>query len=583
MSRTELFPARGLALLLTLVLCLPACSRAPVRQDLLFSPSQGREDAGGRVSPVYEQWLLRQSMLARADDAAAAVSGTSLLFRRSASVQDTDLVLQAAPTWLAVDAAALPAKGLQSLAAALPGAVSGLWLDNACEADTAWVPEAAAAGHRQASLDLPARSGGEKALTALVRELQTRGAQCGMTAMSMATGLGPDFMLQARGSIRHRGMYLMFAVPESGWPGLPAADGPWDCRALSTETAAALTDARVLPGPLAQDQLHTDALWAVTGPVLGVDGRTRRMAYRAAGSPWRPVLFWQDSGLAARRLLTGAVVLTAGLRRQTLTGLDVTGLAGLDREAISTASDRLCPAPQALGELGRQTRRCGGWSLVTAGHDMAFMRSSLDAADFWMAPGFAEALGSALESGDAAPLAALLQELSTSGLPLQRLAFRASSPGPRPGRGDAAVERRSDAEARWRHLALALPCGLPGLAFLDGATLTGEPATLALLEPVLQARHRLQLARGALTRVLQPARGLLVLTCAAPGGGSLVTAMNVSDRPQVCPLPPVGSVTVLTPGAPAPSGAGSRLELSLKARQAVHCLVGAALTGRRQG
>ncbi len=585
-------PLLALALALSL-LQLPGCA-VPDTPSLLVSPLPAGEEAGGRVSPVYEQWLYRQSMLAQATEASDAISGSPLVFRHTASRQDCELLLEAAPVWLVVDVARLSGPGLVTLAEADSIPAAGLWLARACEADTVWVPGSQTDVYRQASLRLRPGSGGEEALTELGNSLRKLGVQSGMTAMPTATGLGPDFMLQARGSERQRGMYVMYPVPDNRNALLPEAHSPWDCQPLDAAQTDALRQEGIIPGPLEQERQPADTLWAVTGPVLGVDGQTRRWIYRASGSPWRPVLCWQDPGLAARRALQGAIVLTTGLRRQTLTGLDLTGLAGLDRDAGDGSAPSGSPAPQALRELGQQVRRLGGWSLVTAGHDISLMRTAFEDADFWLLPGLDKALEKALDSGDASELADLMKSLLTWNIPVQRIAFTGALPGSRqtsPLVRDVTDDTsRADLEKRFAHLAMALPCALPGLAFLDGGMLPGygptarpgHNALARLLEPVLAARRSLHLASGTLAGVLTPSSSSLAIITSAPSGRRVLTLLNFSHRPLSCALAVGTQAQSLTPDVQAPVYDGGRLHFTLKACQAAHYLLDTSLSAFRQ-
>lgn len=604
------------ALCLASALPLAACSGrpAPDAQALLVSPARDMAEEGGRVSPVYEQWLYKQSMLFQAREAQAKVSGSRLVWRHTAAWQDRALLRQAAPTWLVADVPALPRPGLAALAASAgelaAGGINGVLLLDACESDAAWVPDQAPAAFRQASLNLPRSAGGEEGLEELAKALQAAGLQSGMETAPAATGLGPDFMLQARGSERHRGLYAMAEVPAACWSLLPAASRPWDCLELSAEAAAALAEARVLPGPLRQDmspQGRVRTGWAATGPVLGVDGQTRRLVYRFFSSPWQPVLCWQDPGQAARGLLAGSVISVTGLRRQALAAIRPDALAGLDAAAGPAAGSArskaaaLTPAPLALADLGQQVRRCGGWSLALGAHALALMGADPEAADFFEAGDLAALAARALASGDAAPLAAWLRGLQASGLPLASMAFASPAglpelpPAPAGGtRPDAgAADSLADARARLAHLALALPCGLPGLALLDAGLYAGHASGIvpksgrdrgaaAALAPALQARARLDLAGGRLVRVEQPAKGLLVVVSAPARGGLFITAANFSDRPAspgaaIAAAAGGAPVTCLTPQASSGTTVPSPQALSLRPRQAAHFLVGADL------
>ena len=586
-----------------------------------------RPDANpqGRVSPVYEQWLFRQSMLAQAETLLSSMPRT-LLWRHSAHARNADPLLEAAPTWAVADVAVLGSDGIEKLNKALPTlaslSVSGLWLSRALESDLAWVPEsvekandANSAGAirdlpgagRAVSFSLAPSLGSDKELSRLTQAFAGMGMQGGMAGVSAATGSGPDFMLEARGSSRHQGLYAMWEVPQNLFGLLPDANGPWDVKPLDDTVVARLREKNVIPGPLRQE---TDlsgpgrAGFAVTGEVLCVDGQTRRHVYRHAGTPLLPVLDWGHPRGGARTLLLASALRTTGVLRQALNGLDVSALAGLDRTGTGTTPNPHEPAQTALGELASMVRRCGGWSLVLNPGSIDGAQCALEVADFVEAPGFSKAVQGAVETGDARGLANILESLK--GMETSRLAFAAPSSTRRAGAGG--MDKRNtrpagpgefagreaddgtppgstkEREGRCAHLSQALSAGLPGLCLLDGEVLLDRgfakreaaPSSAALLlRDALEARTRLDLARGVLVQVEAISENALVAVVALPGGGHFVTALNFADKGATLRVNLRGAagLEALTPGAAIPQGvADGAFALTLEAGQAAHYL-----------
>lgn len=662
-ARARLGPVWVLVFCLALLPALLSCTQRPVPSPLVnpleetAGGAREADDAGGgtpgaagenaknrhdvnpqRVSPVYEQWLFRQSMLAQGASLLSSLPRT-LLWRHSGYARNVEPLLQAAPTWFFADVSALGPNGVEKLEKALPAlaslSVSGLWLSRSLESDLAWVPENVEKAHaaspqsldegllgsgRAASFSLAPSLGDDKEHFRLVQALADMGMQGGMGTVAAATGLGPDFMLEARGSSRHQGLYALWEVPAGLFCLLPAANGPWDVKALDGAILAALREKKVLPGYLSQEAGSMGpkgAGFAATGEVLCVDGQTRRYVYRHAGSPLKPVLDWGHPAGSARSLLLASSLRTTGVLRDALAGLDVSALCGLDTKGDGSEQDAYEPAQTALTELASMVRRCGGWSLALNPADAGEAKMALDAADFVEAPGFSAAVQQALETGSARELASLLQGLK--GLETRRLAFAARAPEPMRERTDGeqktvpktakktapgtaagigkeagrdaqegadktAVESSKDREARRVHLSQALSVGLPGLCLLDGMTLLergfsrqgGAPSPAALLlRDALEARARLDLARGALVQVEAVSENALVAVSALPGGGSLVTALNFSGRDATLRVNPRGGTALepLTPGAAAPQGmADGAFSFTLKAGQAAHYL-----------
>ncbi|MDO4840044.1 MAG: hypothetical protein Q3990_05150 [Desulfovibrionaceae bacterium] len=572
---------------------------------LLLSPDRNHaEQEGGRISPVYEQWLFKQSMLAFAEKATSELSGSRLLWRHSGASKDKSLVNRAAPTWLVVNMAQRGTT-LSSLAKDLPAiaarGIGGIWLDGVMESDAAWTPETAVHSYRQAGIQTAKTAGAEEDLKALVQAMQAASLQCGMDTVPMATGFGPDFMLQARGSLAQRGMYVTAEIPADFQAMLPEAERPWDCKILPGETCQKLLEKGILPGPLRQETMKdANTFWAVTGPVLGTDGRTRRIAYRVLDTVWNPLLCWQDPGNAARKTLAGAIISVTGMRRQTLAGLSVRGLAGLDVAAPgqgsvqgtgkNSAEEDRFPADTALLDMTQQIHRYGGWSLVRSGHDLS-QAACLAAGDFFYATDVEKGLAEALAGGSTTSLASALSALKSAKIPLSNMVFSAPEKLPQ-----AQAAGTAASAAGTSYLAQALPAGLPGLFFMrsgadyadtnaDKNAAYGNGADDIFL-PVLKARAELDVSEGTLQKVLTPAEGVLVTVVKLPGNGYLITALNFSFSKKTCSVPLPGgsnsdSLLSLTRGAEASFPAASQLAISLSPRQAAHFLTGSSLGGIR--
>lgn len=510
-------PAPG-ALFLCALLCaflccmLGACGRR--------APATAPPAANGlpRADPGYLQWLERQSMLGQVPELAAQVSGTERLWHNSSTARRVPVLLRAAPNWLALDARGLasgtplfralhaarlperlPALGLEGLFLAPVGEQGGIW--TAESSATRSGRERAATATASFAPD-PAWGSGED-FARLADMAEAAGVQTGGELPPAATGLGPDFMLQARQVPRFGGVYAMISVPREAWGDLPEAAGEWDCRPLDAGAVGSLADRGLLPPALMRDRLAWAAPsgWAATGEVRGVDGRLRRWVYRHGPGVMRPVLNWQDPGGQARRIFSAASIRQTGLEGQTLTGLRFEALMGLDVPPAGaasggdwSASDRaaLTPGLEALDEAAREIHRYGGWALQADALPLALAPLVLDGpVDFSRDAATPAAAARALREGDAAPLADALRAALGAGIEQRRCARgpdgpEESSPGER---GDTAAslalralglparipvgagERRALREAclfllGWR-------IGLPGLAFFSPAELTG--------------------------------------------------------------------------------------------------------------
>ena len=420
---------RGLMLLLPLLmaaLLMAACTagRTPGRGTGAAVRPEARLP---RADPGYVQWLERQSMLGAAPLLAGQVSGTERIWSNSALSKNRSLLLSAAANWLEVDPYTVGAS--DSVLAALGGGlppllgqlgIGGLYVSPTGERGDIWqeVPRVGTADNVTA-LHFDKAVGTDEDLSRLQGRLEA------------ATGLGPDFILQARHAPRFDGLYAMISVPRELWGSLPSVPGEWDCLALRPEAVSALQARGLLPPTLLRQKLAwaEPGGWAATGEVRGTDGQIRRWVYRFADDPQRPVLLWQDPSGQARRIFSAAIIRHTGLQGQALAGLRLEALFGLDvpppagEGGAASLSDRLTPGYGALVAAAREVHRYGGWAVQADALPPSLLAPVLRmGVDFSRDSLTAPAAEYALLSGDAAPLARLLRQAQESGLDQTRLA-----------------------------------------------------------------------------------------------------------------------------------------------------------------
>lgn len=477
-----------------------------------------------RADPGYLQWLERQSMLGAAPELAAQVSGTERLWHNSSEATRVPVLLRAAPNWLSLDAHSLAASQpvFRALATArlpekLPAlGFEGLYLAPVGERADIWTAESATdAGSGPAGLPAPgvasftpdAAWGSAEDFDRLAQKAEEAGVQLGGELPPAATGLGPDFILQARQSPRFGGIYAMISVPREAWGDLPEARGEWDCRPLDPGAVARLAERGLLPRALLRDRLQWAAPsgWAATGEVRGVDGQLRRWVYRHGPDVRQPVLHWQDPTGRARRIFSAASIRQVGLEGQTLTGLRFEALLGLDVSpeggAGADAPERaaLAPGLEALDEAAREIHRYGGWVLQADALPAALAPLILAGpVDFNRDAVTSRAAAQALLMGDAAPLAATLRAGLEAGTAQSRCArgpLGEGGVGPGAAGGaegetpaalalralglDARVPASPSEKRALREACLFLlgwRIGLPGLAFFSPQELTGALA-----------------------------------------------------------------------------------------------------------
>ena len=435
-----------LALCAALAACTPRSGRGGHESSLRREQPSGSAALLPRADPGYLQWLERQSMLGSTQELTSQVSGTDLIWRNSASARRVPLLLTAAPNWFDVNPHSLAAGQPALRALAQPGLDSllaqagfgGLFLAPTGEKGDIWSSHAASAhpdaasepGDNVTSLRPDPALGLADDFNRLAEKMDQAHMQMGGELPPAATGLGPDFILQARRASRFDGLYAMMSVPQKDWSILPTTAGEWDCLPLRDTAVAELRKRGIVPDMLRRDGADwaTPGGWAVTGEIRGADGQVRRWVYRYSGNALRPVLLWQDPSGQARRVFSASVIQHTGLQQQTLAGIRLEPLMGLDAQAdgqpaAKADTSALVPGIEALESLAGEVHRYGGWAMQDDVLPPSLTRAVLaTAVDFSRDSITPAAAGYALLSGDASPLAALLKASLAAGVDHSRLA-----------------------------------------------------------------------------------------------------------------------------------------------------------------
>lgn len=537
---------------------------------------------------AHVNWLQKESMLRQAPEIIAQVSQTERVWLNAGEGGRVAVLLKAAPNWLEINAYAPHVQ--KPLFRFLPGELNlirdsgfqGIYLDATGENADIWLmdgsqPAIETYGDNAASLGFDSALGDEESFATLAGRAEELGLQLGSTLLAAATGMGPDFILQAENAPGHAGLYAMLAVPRDLWDALPAARSEWDCQPLKSETP--LIEHGILPASLLRDSLAwaKPSGWAATGVVTGNDGQQRRWVYRYHGNPRRPVMLWQDPSGLARRLFSAAIIRQTGIQGQTLTGLRLEALMGLDPN-FAGARDNLAPGMEALNDLAAQIHRYGGWAMQADPLPPDAMAAILTGAcDFCLDAITPALVAYGLIFADARPLAELYRGWLKTGLDLSRLArgleiwrgidLTLLKGAPKYESQHAklaaavtrdqifladldALTRKQSKNANIEAFLRAWCLGLPGLAFLNSGDLarsglaenldmSSRPAPQSPADSSLQklalARRQCELAAGKLVGVDGNARAITLLF-SLPGGNYWFLAANFSPGRETLPI-----------------------------------------------
>lgn len=532
-------------LLPLLCLCLLICS-ACVRHG---NPARSGPASLPRPAPAYTHFLQKQAMLTEAPEIIAEVSQSERLWLQGSGQGRTDVFLKAAPNWLELDAvqAGRPvfSQATDLLQQASRAGITGLYLGQTGERTDIWLNKQASAGTgAPASLHFDSRFGTDEDFEHLAARAENLGMELGSSLLPGATGIGPDFLLQARRAPEFNGVYAMLPLKDESMA-LPAAREEWDFQPLKPQIAAALAGKGVIPENLARDTLAwaSPSGWAVSGAVAGMDGVSRRWVYRYAGDVSHPVLAWPDPSGNAAKIFAAAIIRGTGLLGQSLVGLHFEPLFALEP---GTSAAGLSPGLDAINELSRQAHRYGGWTLQADAVPADVIEAVLSGAcDFCRDDVTPALVLFGFLHADGRPVAALYRQWIARKLDFARLARGVNcSQGLAPRilldrwpvqaaelssfgaeiTAQMLASRLKDGKAQteWENFQMAWRIGLPGLAFLPQSALEQN----ASLANALRIRRESGLALGRPINVVRGRGGGFGLLSALPEGGYWLLACN---------------------------------------------------------
>lgn len=551
------------ALLVFIFLCLSGCvQQARTSQEL------------PRAAPGYLHWLQKESMLAQAPGLIAQVSQSPRMWMQASEPGRANVLLEAAPNWLEIVEAPASTSSpyfrslVSQIASAKKMGFNGIFLGPTGEHSDIWAEKKPFRALPAASLNFDASFGTEADFKKLAQTAEANGLELGSSLIASATGIGPDFFLQARNSPTHAGLYAMLPVPTDAEKLLPSVSAEWDCRELNQDAINQLANAGILPESVARDKLAwaSRAGWAVTGPVMGVDGVVRRWLYRFSENPGQPVLSWSDPSGNAARLLDAAAIQHTGLQGQSLAGVHFESLMALE-PGTGAQPPTLSPGMTALAAVARQIHRYGGWALQADPLPLPAILETLSGPCDFCRDDITELLALyGLLAADPEPLANLYRALIKSGTDICRLArgYNAHK-GLRPRLLLAAPEWARQGEAlatlgekvtsqkilsritprgetepdikKIRRFLLSWRLGLPGLAFVDSSPGSQSPQSDDWLEHTLASRTKNSLSTGKAVKVIQGKKGALGILTQLQSGNFWLLASNFGSSPDELPVP----------------------------------------------
>lgn len=424
--------------LIFLALLCAACGRpAYAPKTPVIADASGATNAMGRAEPGYIQWLERQSMTYQATNLLRVVSGSHLQWRVSGIAPHPETLFRHADVWLAVHPLAVLTESDNPVFKQLSGpefwrplhkaGIRGLFISPSGPSGALWRGSLAnfSNGLDEVGFSFSDAAGKDEDYKALVAAANRNGCIAGLRMIASATGIGPDFFLAARGLRQYPGIYSMVEVPRELWPLLPRTEKEWRPAPLDRAQIAALARAGMFAPALVQDSMGLPGGWAATHEVRGLDGNARRFVFRWFGRPWEPVFNWADPSRAAQRIVSAGIIRGVGELGSALAGFRLKPYLGLTPEtgAALSLEEAAQPALEAGNAMAQETRRYGGWSLVTDALPMELLPALwAEGPDFALDCVFSPASEHALLTGNARLLRASIDAALALGIDARRLA-----------------------------------------------------------------------------------------------------------------------------------------------------------------
>lgn len=332
-------------------------------------------------NPSYISWLKRQSMLRDADSLSRALSGQPSMWRNPYARPDARKAIRTASVWFTAYPISLITRPGQSFLAALGS--QELW--DAFEAIgisavhtgpvklaggiTGWAQTASVDGHfDRISTRIDPAFGSEDEFRTLCDVAETHGGSVIDDIVPGHTGKGADFRLAEMAYKDFPGIYHMVEIPEEDWGLLPDVPEERDAVNLDVHTELALADRGYIIGQLQRVIFFSPGVketnWSATGPILGVDGRTRRWVYLHYFKQGQPSINWLDPTFAGMRLVIGDALHSLGDLGSSALRLDANGFLGVEKSGDGQPGwSEGHPLSEAANHLiASMVRKVGGFS-----------------------------------------------------------------------------------------------------------------------------------------------------------------------------------------------------------------------------
>ena len=341
-----------------------------------------RDGPANGENPAYVSWLLSQSMLADANEISQQFSGQGSMWQNPYADPNPRAAVATASVWFTAYPLSLITRPDESFLTAM--ADEQMWkafAEIGIEAVhtgpvkraggiSGWELTPSVDGHfDRISTQIDPEFGTEDEFRKMCATANWYGGTIIDDVVPGHTGKGADFRLAEMKYADYPGIYHMVEIDPRDWHELPEVPADADSVNIDVATEEWLDKAGYIIGRLQRVIFWLEGVketnWAVTRPVVGVDGVSRRWVYLHYFKEGQPSINWLDPTFAGMRMVIGDALhsltdLGSGALR-----LDANGFLGVEKSGAdgNPAWSEGHPLSEAANHLiASLVRKVGGFT-----------------------------------------------------------------------------------------------------------------------------------------------------------------------------------------------------------------------------
>ncbi|MGL4722840.1 MAG: hypothetical protein ACRCV3_06085 [Desulfovibrionaceae bacterium] len=396
-----------------------------------YLPVQNEELS--RPDPGYVQYMKKRSLLHNAEELINLVSASSHIWNADSNKQS---LLTMADVWLSINPLLYITQAdlsffssfshTDSLQRMKDLGISGIYISPLYGTGYLWTntQRMKSLGEDAVQYTFPNELGSLQEFMQFRNLLGKDSMFLGGNILPVATGIGADFWLATRSAQNYKGLYAINIIPSPLWDQLPTIPHDKNAIELSQETLHILSEAKIIPPFITQDDfLHNSTTgWALTRLITDVNGNEQQFLYRYFDNTLRPILQWNDPSFMAQRILNASIIQSVGAYGMALIGLELTPYIGLSPSL--NATDALNQYPlffSAVKSLSASISRFGAYSYVLDEISFDAILPTLERTDFLKDSITSPAAEFAILSGSTNVLSLLLRKALDNNIPFEKL------------------------------------------------------------------------------------------------------------------------------------------------------------------